>query len=104
MENSSDLPYLSNEIWLTIFSFLDNYIDLVNCRKICKLFRDNILVKKETGKNRETIKLENYIDRFLNENRYDDYQNIKKYVSSAHLLESFCLPIILPRYFKKPRS
>lgn len=33
-----------------------------------------------------------------------NYENVKQYVSSLHLLEAFCVPIILPKYFKKPRS
>ena len=33
-----------------------------------------------------------------------EYENVKRYVSSLHLLEAFCVPILLPRYFKKPRS
>jgi hypothetical protein len=33
-----------------------------------------------------------------------DYQNVKKYVSSLHLLEAFCMPILFPKYFYKPRA
>lgn len=33
-----------------------------------------------------------------------NYENVKKYVSSLHLLEAFCVPIILPNHFKKPRA
>ena len=33
-----------------------------------------------------------------------DYQNVKKYVSSLHLLGAFCVPILLPKYFFKPRA
>ena len=33
-----------------------------------------------------------------------DYENVKKYVSSAHLLEAFCIPILFPNQFHKPRS
>lgn len=33
-----------------------------------------------------------------------NYQNVKNYVSSAHLLGAFCLPILLPKHFKKPRA
>ena len=33
-----------------------------------------------------------------------DYVNVKKYVSTFHLLRVFCFPIIMPEVFKKPRS
>jgi len=33
-----------------------------------------------------------------------NYKNIKQYVSSAHLLEAFCFPILFPNYFWKPRG
>ncbi len=33
-----------------------------------------------------------------------NYENDKQYVSSLHLLEAFCVPIILPKHFKKPRA
>jgi hypothetical protein len=33
-----------------------------------------------------------------------NYKNVKEYVSSLHLLEAFCIPILLPRYFRKPRA
>lgn len=33
-----------------------------------------------------------------------NYENVKRYVSSLHLLEAFCMPIILPEYFEKPRA
>jgi hypothetical protein len=33
-----------------------------------------------------------------------NYENVKQYVSSIHLLGAFCVPIILPKYFKKPRA
>ena len=32
------------------------------------------------------------------------YENVKRYVSASHLLEAFCIPILFPKYFKKPRS
>jgi len=32
------------------------------------------------------------------------YENVKKYVSSAHLLETFCVPVLFPKYFEKPRA
>ena len=32
------------------------------------------------------------------------YENIKKYVSSLLLLEAFCLPVLFPKYFEKPRA
>jgi hypothetical protein len=32
------------------------------------------------------------------------YESVKKYVGSLHLIEAFCLPIIMPTYFKKPRA
>lgn len=33
-----------------------------------------------------------------------DYGNVKKYTGSLHLFEAFCIPILLPRYFKMPRA
>jgi len=33
-----------------------------------------------------------------------DYENIKKYVSPSHLLAAFCLPILFPNHFTKPRA
>ncbi len=33
-----------------------------------------------------------------------NYENIKRYVSAFHLLRAFCLPILFPDYFKKPRA
>lgn len=33
-----------------------------------------------------------------------NYQNVKRYVSTAHMLEAFCIPILFPQYFKKPRA
>ncbi len=32
------------------------------------------------------------------------YENVKRYVSSSHLLEAFCFPIIMGNYFYKPRA
>lgn len=33
-----------------------------------------------------------------------NYQNIKNYVSMLHLLRAFCLPILFPKSFDKPRA
>ncbi len=32
------------------------------------------------------------------------HENVKKYVSSLHLLEAFCFPILFQSYFEKPRA
>lgn len=32
------------------------------------------------------------------------HKNIKRYVPASHLLEAFCLPILLPQFFNKPRA
>jgi len=33
-----------------------------------------------------------------------NYKNVKKYVNSFHLLEAFCVPVLFPGHFKKPRA
>jgi hypothetical protein len=33
-----------------------------------------------------------------------NYKNQKEYVGASHLLGAFCLPILFPRYFHKPRA
>ena len=33
-----------------------------------------------------------------------NYTNVKEYVSSSHLLGSFCVPILAPNFFFKPRA
>ena len=33
-----------------------------------------------------------------------NYENVKKYVNPFHLLEAFCVPILFPGHFKKPRA
>jgi len=33
-----------------------------------------------------------------------NYTNIKRYVTMFHLLEAFCIPIIFPKYFRRPRA
>jgi hypothetical protein len=33
-----------------------------------------------------------------------NYENVKGYVSSLHLLEAFCVPILMPNQFQKPRA
>jgi len=33
-----------------------------------------------------------------------NYENVKEYVSSAHLLEAFCLPVVFPGLFEKSRG
>jgi hypothetical protein len=33
-----------------------------------------------------------------------NYKNIKKTVSFPHLLRAYCLPVLIPKIFKKPRS
>ncbi len=33
-----------------------------------------------------------------------NYENVKKYVSSFHLLATFCVPIMLPNHFEKSRA
>ncbi len=33
-----------------------------------------------------------------------NYRNVKRYVPSTHLLEAFCLPILFPNHFWKPRA
>jgi len=41
----------------------------------------------------------------MNRNIFDgNYENVKNYVSSFHLLEAFCFPVLFPKYFKKPRA
>ena len=33
-----------------------------------------------------------------------NYQNVKRYVPSSHLLGAFCIPILFPKNFKNPRA
>lgn len=33
-----------------------------------------------------------------------NYENVKNYVTPAHLLSAFCFPILFPNHFKKPRA
>ncbi len=33
-----------------------------------------------------------------------DYENVKEYVSTFHLLGAFCFPILFPKYFEKARG
>ena len=41
----------------------------------------------------------------IRKNIFDgNYENVKRYVNSLHLFEAFCLPIMLPWHFKKPRA
>ena len=41
----------------------------------------------------------------LRENIFSgNYKNVKEYVSSLHLVDAFCLPILFPKYFSKPRA
>lgn len=64
---------------------------------------------KEMGKARITAYIEGECGRdivnSIKEKIFNrDYENVKEYVSSAHLLKSFCIPILIPGYFKKPRA
>jgi hypothetical protein len=41
----------------------------------------------------------------MKENIFEgNYKNIKKTINIFHLLEAYCLPVLLPKYFKKPRA
>ena len=33
-----------------------------------------------------------------------NYENVKEYESSLHLLEAFCVSILMPNHFHKPRA
>jgi hypothetical protein len=41
----------------------------------------------------------------MRQNIFDgNYENVRQYVSSLHLLEAFCVPILMPNHFYKPRA
>ncbi|MBW2992639.1 hypothetical protein KY345_05470 [Candidatus Woesearchaeota archaeon] len=41
----------------------------------------------------------------MKKNIFDgNYENTRRYVPSLHLLECFCLPILFPKFFYKPRA